>query len=344
MIEKLNILSENEREILFSLSVLPPETYSFPEICSFFLIEEYEQAGFFDTVHDLSTKGFLIRTNSFYAIKPAVAEEIISRYHPGIEQTAKIINYFSAKLEQRKMDFEKGFLPIFHQLSFLFEKIDNHSLHLAQLSYLLSSNLIKYKRFDEALQYNQLAVDITQQIDNKHPLVALFYRDKAYIHKKMGDTGKAIYYSLKDIEILERFEGKYDDLLPDSYFALSKTYEGIRNYEKAVEYNLKAIKFEKKRNNNKSVKLSSLYHNLAYYYLKLNNLHHASMFINKAVESFSSEKLKAKSQYFQLIKDQKRFNYMYEIEQLIKKYRIPIIAFFGIILSLLVWIIFKLII
>jgi hypothetical protein len=68
------------------------------------------------------------------------------------------------------------------------------------------------------------------------------------------------------------------------------------------------------------------------------------MFINKAVESFSMEKLKAKSQYFQLIKDQKRFNYMYEIEQLIRKYRIPIIAFFGIILSLLVWIIFKLII
>jgi len=79
---------------------------------------------------------------------------------------------------------------------------------------LLSSNLIKHNKYEEALRFNQLAVEISEKIDKKHPIVALFYRDKAFIHKKLGDAGKAIYYSLKDIEILERSAGKYDDLLP----------------------------------------------------------------------------------------------------------------------------------
>jgi tetratricopeptide (TPR) repeat protein len=252
------------------------------------------------------------------------------------------VAYFSSGLEKTTQDYEKSFLPLYNLLVVVLRKINKNSLHLAHLSYMLSSNLIKYNKFDEALQFNQMAVDISEQIDNRHPLVALFYRDKAYIHKKLGNPVKAIYYSLKDIEILERHAGKYDDLLPDSYFALSKTYESIQDYKKAVEYNLKAIKYEKRRTRKKSLNLSSLYHNLAYYYAKLNNLQHASMFINKAVESFSAEKTKNKGEYLKLIKDQKKFNSLYEIEILIKKYKIPIIVFIGLLICAFLWILYNL--
>jgi tetratricopeptide (TPR) repeat protein len=154
----------------------------------------------------------------------------------------------------------------------LLSKIQGKSFQLAQLSYLLSSNLMKFKRFHDSLKYNELAIKISEEVDEKHPVVALFYRDKALINKFLGHQDKAILYSLKDIEILEKHAGKYDDLLPDSYFSLSKTYEQQKNYEKAVEYNLKAIQFETKRKKKRSLNLSGLYHNLAYYYVKLNNL------------------------------------------------------------------------
>jgi tetratricopeptide (TPR) repeat protein len=338
------ILDDWEKEIIYNLSVLPVRFYSIPDLIELFRIEEYEQAAFFDSVHDLSSKGILDIKNATYCIKPTIADSIIHEIQPGIEECSKVVNYYSDKLEIHKLDFEKGFRPIYDQLVVLLDKINKNSLHLAQLCYLLSSNLIRFNKFDEALVYNQMAVEISEKIDNRHPIVALFYRDKAFIHKKLGDANKSIYYSLKDIEILERSAGKYDDLLPDSYFALSKTYEGIHDYQKAVEYNLKAIKYEKKRSRKKSINLSNLYHNLAYYYVKLNNLHHASMFINKAVEAFSKDKQKDKNEYLQLVKDQKKFNSLYEIEIRIKKLKIPILIILALLVSVSLWLIFRLII
>jgi len=342
MIEKFHKLHDDEKEILSSLAMLPITFYSMPDIMSFFFIDGQEHAFFFDTIHDLSSKGFLDTDKGLYAIKPEVAQEIIEIVNPGIEECPRIVNYFVGKLESPTKDFENVFLPVFTQLATLLDKINKNSLHLAQLCYLLSSNLLSHNKLDEALSYNQLAVDISVEIDDRHPLVALFYRDKAYIHKKLGDPDKAIFYSLKDIEILERYEGKYDDLLPDSYFALSKTYEAVQNYNKAVEYNLKAIKYEQKRNPKRSLNLSFLYQNLAYYYAKLNNLHHASMFINKAVESYKKESKKDKSDFIQLMRDKKKFNSLYEIELMIRKLKYPIIIFVGICLGILMWVIYQL--
>jgi tetratricopeptide (TPR) repeat protein len=267
-----------------------------------------------------------------YAIVQSVADKIFKEINPGIEECPHIVNYFVEKLEIRTKDFEGIFKPVYDDLKVLLSRINKNSLHLSQLSYLLSSNLILHNKLDDALKYNQMAVDISEKIDNSHPLVALLYRDKAYIYKKLGNSEKAIQYSLKDIEILEKYQGKYDDLLPDSYFALSKTYEGIHNYQKAVEYNLKAIKYEQKRTKQRTLSLSYLYQNLAYYYAKLNNLHHASLFIDKAVESYSDKNRTNKSEYNQLIRDKKKFNSMYEIELIIRKLKYPIMIFIAIFL------------
>ena len=198
-----NILNDWEREIIYNLSVLPLRYYTVPVLMELFHIENNEQFLFFDTIHDLSTKGFLKRENAAYSLKPEVAKSVLNEARPGIEECSKIVNYFSDKLEVNKLEFENGFEPLFNQLAVLLDKINKNSLHIAQLSYLLSSNLIRYNKYAEALIYNQMAVEISEKIDSRHPLVALFYRDKAFIHKKLGDSNKAIYYSLKDIEILE---------------------------------------------------------------------------------------------------------------------------------------------
>jgi tetratricopeptide (TPR) repeat protein len=341
MIEVFNGLNDDEKEIVSTMAILPGEFFSIPQLSLFFYIEENEYATFFDTIHDLSISGFLESEKGLYAIKPEIAIEILEKIKPGIEECPRIVNYLVDKMEVPTKDYEGIFLPVYKQLSTLLERIDKKSLHLAQLSYLLSSNLIRHNKFQEALRYNQLAVEISEEIDDRHPLVALFYRDKAYIYKKMGDHEKAIYYSLKDIEILERHQGKYDDLLPDSYFALSKTYEMVRNYNKAVEYNLKAIQYAQDAQR-KSNKLSYLYQNLAFYYAKLNNLHHASIFINKAVEFYTSENKKDKFEYMQLMRDQKKYNSLHEIELIIRKFKYPIIIFIGFCFGILLWILYNL--
>jgi len=333
----LTYLSNWEREIVFSFSVLPLTYYSLPELFEIFQIDETECASFFDIIHDLSSKKILLRKKDLYGIDEASSIKIIRAYHPEPEQVATIIDYFSNKLETSHLNYEKEFIPIYNNLNSLFQKVSGNTLHFAQLSYLLSTNLIKFRKYDDALKFNQKAIQISEAIDRKHPIVALFYRDKAYIYKKLGDTINAIFYSLKDIEILEKHSGKYDDLLPDSYFALSKTYEGIQNYEKAVEYNLKAINFEKKRKQKKALSISGLYHNLAYCYVKQNKLKDASLFINKAVETFESENRLDDKHYKLLLRDQKRFNSLFEFEQFILKYKNLMIVTAGVFLVILIW-------
>ncbi len=333
----LNRLNKKEKEILFCLTVIPFALYSIPELREMFQINDQEQFGFFDTVHDLSTKGFLLRNNGLYGIKPEQARLIIENNKPNFEDCSALINPIIAKLEKSNLDFEKEFTPIYDKLKYLLPMINGHSFHLAQLSYLLSSNLVKYKKYEEALKYNQLAVEISESIDKKHPSIAIFYRNKALIHKKLGDNNLSIYYSLKDIQILEQNGGKYDDLLPGSYFNLSKTYEDVQNYEKAIEYNLKAIQFEKKRKPERYHNLTGLYHNLSYCYMKMNNMRNASLFIDKAIESFSSAKMVNKEQYKILLRDQRRFKSLYRIEKFILKFKYPLILITSVILFFIIW-------
>lgn len=338
-LEKLN---SREKEIVLSLSILPASFYSVPDLLRLFQVEDNDVAVFFDIIHDLSTKEFLVRNRDHYGLEADTCIKIQDKYKPDAEQCSTIIDYFSSKLEAGKLDYHKEFLSLYKPIASLLKKISGNSFHLAQLSYLLSTSLTNYQKYDEALIYNQRAIEISEKIDKKHPLVALFYRDKAAIYKKLGDSVNAIFYSLKDIEILEKHAGKYDDLLPDSYFALSKTYEGIHNYEKAVEYNLKAIQFEKKRKRRKTLNISGLYHNLAYYYVKQNKLKDASLFINKAVESFIADKQSNNKHYELLLRDQKRFNSLFEFEQFIIKYKYLLLVSAGIFLIILVWALYNL--
>jgi tetratricopeptide (TPR) repeat protein len=331
------ILNKWEKEIVVSMALLPCRHYSIPELAEIFQVEKEDHATFFDTIHDLSTKGYFERGNGKYGLKGEVCESIIESNLLSAEQCSTIINYFSGKLENSKLNYEKEFLPLFTQLESLLSKIKGRTFQLAQLSYLLSSNFMKFKKFNDALKYNELAIKISKDVDEKHPVVALFYRDKALLYKFLGEPDKAILYSLKDIEILEKHAGKYDDLLPDSYFSLSKTYEQQKNYEKAVEYSLKAIRFESKRKRKRSLNLSGLYHNLAYYYIKLNNLENASISINKAVESFNEGKSKNENHYKILLRDQKRFNSLFEFEQFILKYKKVMLILAGLFLGVLVW-------
>lgn len=339
----ITYLNQKENTIVSSLAVLLEKNYSIPELSSFFQVEESGLAVFFDLIHDLSTKGFLSHRKGLYKLKSEVAKEILSEKKATPEICAPLLNYFTQKLENTGSDYEKDFLHLFKNVEVLLSKINGHSLQLARLSYLVSKNLVKFKKYEMALKYNQKAIKISESIDKRHPVVALFFRDKAQIYKILGDKDKALLYSLKDIEILEKHAGKYDDLLPDSYLSISKTYEAREDYEKAAEYGLKAIEFEKKKKRKKTLNISGLYHNLAYYYLKLNNTRNASLYINKAVEAFLKNKNKNDNHYKLLIRDQKRFNSLYRFEEFILKYRIAILIFLGLLLTMIIWLLLSLI-
>jgi len=334
---ELTLLNSWEKEIVFSLALLPCSYYSVPDLANMFQVEEQEQATFFDTIHDLSVKNLLIREKGSYGLRSKDCKLLLNKYSPTAEHSSTIINYFSRRLENPKLEYEKEFLPIYEKLKSLLANISGQSFQLAQLSYLLSSALLRFKKFEESLKYNGLAIKISETVDEKHPVVALFYRDKALIHKFLGDSEKAVIYSLKDIEILEKHAGKYDDMLPDSYFSLSKTYEHQRNYEKAAEYGLKAVQLEKKRKKRRTLNLSGLYHNLAYYYVKLNNMKNASLFINKAVEAFKENRSKNENHYKVLLRDQKRFNSLFEFEKFVLKYKKLMLVLGGLFLVALVW-------
>ena len=70
MIIDLETLSSWEKEIILSLALLPCSNYSVPELAGMLQVEEQDQVSFFDTIHDLSAKGFLVRDKGQYGLNP----------------------------------------------------------------------------------------------------------------------------------------------------------------------------------------------------------------------------------------------------------------------------------
>ncbi|MFN8258707.1 MAG: tetratricopeptide repeat protein [Bacteroidales bacterium] len=332
-------LNAEEKQIVVSLSVIPFSMFSFPELFEMFNTREEEKSAFFDTVHDLSTRGILIRKSGLYGILPETAAKIIEREKPDFEDCSRIIYFYISKIDDNKNDPLKEFKKTFEKLEYLLHKIDKYSVHLAQLYYKLALVLQKFGEISKALEFNQKAIEISESIDGKHLLTALYYRNMAEVYKKMGNAKMAVICSLRDIEILEKNAGKYDEFLPGSFYKLSKTYEEIRDYDKAIEYNLKAIQSEENRIHPRFFNLSGLYHNLAFYYVKTNNLNKAAMFIDKAVESFNQCNMQSVKLSKRLLRDQKRFKSLLKLEKFVLKFRFPFLV--ALILAIIIFLLMK---
>ncbi|NJO88958.1 MAG: hypothetical protein HC831_08370 [Chloroflexia bacterium] len=95
----ISVLNDWEKEIILSLALLPCNKYSVPELARIFQIEKEEEVSFFDTIHDLSTKGFLIRERDIYGLNPEDCELSKENLAPLAEQCPTIINYFSKNLK-----------------------------------------------------------------------------------------------------------------------------------------------------------------------------------------------------------------------------------------------------
>lgn len=108
--------------------------------------------------------------------------------------------------------------------------------------------------------------------------ISRFYVQIEFLYTDQGDTVQAIYYLEKALEL----EKIINDTTrrPRGYFLTGKIYNGLRRYDKALEYFFKSIKkYEVLKNYNA---LGELYLNVGGCYLAKNDFDNALLFYSKS--------------------------------------------------------------
>ncbi|KAL9646618.1 hypothetical protein ABK040_010731 [Willaertia magna] len=107
---------------------------------------------------------------------------------------------------------------------------------------------------------------------------------KGFYFELLGGDILNLKKSCKIYEIAERFKNKRTLHSSDLYFRLGMTYGDLQNFEKAIDYFLKAFDLQKKQDDCKLYYLGMCYNNIGWCYKHLNNEEKACEYYSKAIE------------------------------------------------------------
>lgn len=182
----------------------------------------------------LNCNGFLqaqlLNKDSLLRLLPLAKEDtqkvylllsISDQYETSEPEKAKYYTKQAGELS-RKLNFETGIFKHYRYLSFI--------------------NAYQ-SRYDSVLYYNQIILDLAKKKKDTFNIgVSLFNIGEAY--KFMSDYEKGLQYTLEGVNILQ---GKgYTNVEANIYGGLQGTYLMLKQYDKAIEYGVKAIEAGRK--------------------------------------------------------------------------------------------------
>jgi len=158
----------------------------------------------------------------------------------------------------KKLNFESGIFKFYKQLSYIYAY---------------------QSKYDSVLYYNKMTLEIAKQKNDTFNIgVSLFNIGESY--KFLSDYENGLQYTLEGVKMLE---GKgYANVEANLYGGLQGTYLMLKQYDKAIEFGLKAIALGRKQINKASL-VSSLT-NLANCYGELKNFPEAKKLYKESIE------------------------------------------------------------
>lgn len=154
----------------------------------------------------------------------------------------------------------------------------NYTKGLAEIMY--CKGLIYSQEGDYINAMNTLKKSQQLFLELKDPLnVARICVDLGLLEIKRGNYNEGLAYSLTAIQELEK--RNLTEELAKNYKSLAEAYLSIKDYDKAVEYNLKTLRIEEQKPNTKETVIVGLYKDLAMLYAFKNENRKAIEYYNK---------------------------------------------------------------
>ena len=289
---KYQCLSSGERSVLATISVLPSSWYSVSDLFFYLDIRNESEEGvrFFDTLHNLASKGWLCVTKGSYKVADGVMGFLkslkISEQHYLKILIDKVSGYFAkADITKRRKEYE-------HIAANILEKIKSPSKKLALLAKNFSKYCLNLKQKCLALKYSDMAVDIQEQVDAHDEDLCSIFAEKAAVLNSAGKYGEAIETGLKclDFCVMHKRPNKTKTYaLELCYGVMSSAFERLNDYKKSLLYALKAIETGRRNRNFGVYEQAMSLYNAAVSYYKDGEFARARFYIIKAYAEYCNE-------------------------------------------------------
>ncbi|MDO5988663.1 tetratricopeptide repeat protein [Flavivirga amylovorans] len=139
----------------------------------------------------------------------------------------------------------------------------------------------KYSKInvDKAIGYAKQGLELVKEKNNKD--TGFFYLRLGYLHNYKSEHSNALFYYEKALEVAKHME--YELGIGKSYQNIGVTHVKMGNYDKALDYDLKALSIYEKNNENNFV--TGIVANIgSLYSCRLNDHENGLLYYNRALE------------------------------------------------------------
>lgn len=310
-------LNFKEKELLFSISMLTQQDYEVQEIFNYLDIDEKNYVEYFDILHSLYKKDWLIKKEKRYSLPVDKRNNLYNIEEPSIDYCKKLLNIASFKFSNlSKLSELKKYEEIAENLV---TNLNAPSKQLASFSNNLAVYFDLINNYNKSLKYTSKAIAIQQQLDDLNRDLCFYYNNQAIAYRKLGDYKKSLKASRRSINIAEKDEQIDGKLLANTYNILSATYDKLKSYSRAIEYNLKAIDFGEVAYKGNHIKLAGYYYDTAVSFYNSTNFRKAKHYIDYAFDLYRKLLPKEDPTLNEIYRDKKIFNAVYSFNLQIKK-------------------------
>jgi len=214
-----NIVSFNEKRILSCLQVLPSEPLKFTELMEYLGVNPDNDVEFFDALHELKTKNWIISADDTFTMPEKKQIEIAKIKPANYEDCMYLVSFLVKKLETSIIDSPE-YNKYFRYAESLITKVQANHVKFVVLTNFVASYYIDHGDYAKAVNYNALAISIAERINDPH--LAVYYKRITEILKNQKKYDKALKYALKLADLILSKGEQYVD-----YIELAWVYRTI---------------------------------------------------------------------------------------------------------------------
>lgn len=285
---KYQCLTHSEKNILYSISVLPDQWLTIKDLYVLFNLKTDTPAGlnFFDSLSNLKSKGWLLFNKDAYKMNRAAKNILYAGHKPEAVFFKRIIktvgDHFSKPVNA---DTGKDYLLIADNI---FKNITGPTKQIVKLAETISLYFHKQKAKKKALLYSLAAVKFQELVNNADENMCRVYVRRAVILQWAKLYNQAEEAALECIKIgLSEKEDTRN--IQAAYGILSSIYLNTKNYFKSIECASNAVHASFFHGCSQFTPLSLCRYNAAYSYFKLGDFESAADQICKAYNEFCFE-------------------------------------------------------
>lgn len=284
----IDTLSDGEKDCLKYFSVLPYLEISYNELVWLFHISENEEIDFIDTLNDLVTKGWLmksvlenngVRIDTFrcHQLIQAVLREKLDISANGLEV---LIRSLIDKIEEKTGENWLSVKPSIPYVESVISHVKCADLNFAVLLREYANYLNEASRYAEAKQFSKKALGILQDIECDNGLnwaKALLAAGRSYKNECCFEKGLGYLISAKNILEELKNQGDYHKMeLGKTYRTLGNSYRNTAEFDKSLDFHNKAIAVVKTEESEVfQIELASCYDNIGFTYSKMKQFEEA---------------------------------------------------------------------